>query len=318
MPGAIKQWDQKVILQKIEATDGTDAGPAVGTDALKVLNYRPTFMDADGRVRPFEKKHLGGDPTLLSAFRRGASFDMEMHGSGAAATPPPWMAVARIAGFNAGVPTPAAGPTSVVQSPVSDIPSATHWGYLDDLLLKALGCRATMSFRLADDEVPMFSFGLLGRPPQTLAEEAVPGTPTISGYVEPLIASSEVTTFSLDGFALALRSWEMSNNADLSLRSLIGPADRIQMRNRPWAGAVVGRVPSLAAKNYFANIRPGTFMAAQAVHGTTAGNIVQIDTPRLQISGNVDLTEEAGELMITLPVTALPVNGNDELVFTTK
>lgn len=315
MAGAIKNFDRKVILQKVEATEGVDAGPAVATDALQVLNYRPTFMTADGKVRNIERPHLGADPVLLSAIRRGATFDMEMHGSGTATGIPPWMKVLRIGGMNAGVVN---GVISVVQSPVSDIDSATHWAYLDDLLVKTIGTRATIGFTIEDDEYPIFSVSALGRAPITLAEQAVPGAPTLAGYIDPVLASTENTTFTLDGFALPLRRWTMSNNADLALRSLIGPADRVFMRNRPWAGTIVGRLPDLTAKNYFEKIRPGTTMVAQAVHGVTVGNIVQVDTPRLQISGDVDISEEAGELMITLPVTALPVAGNDEITFTSK
>ncbi len=59
-------------------------------------------------------------------------------------------------------------------------------------------------------------------------------------------------------------------------------------------------------------------MAAQLVHGAAAGNIVEIAAPALQISGNVDFSEEAGEWMMTIPVTALPVAGNDEVTFTSK
>jgi len=314
MAGAIKLFEKKVILLKVEAAEGTDAAPGVATDALKVLNYRPTFMDAEGRVRNIDKAHLGANPTLLSAFKRGAAFDMEMHGSGTAIGVPPWMKALRFGGMDAGV----VGAASVAQSPVSDVVTATHWGYLDDLLLKTIGARATIGFTIADEEVPMFNVSMLGRPPTNLAEQAVPGAATIAGYIDPLLASSENTTFTLDGFALPLRSWTMSNNADLAFRSLIGPVDRVQMRNRPWGGSIVGRVPDLNVKNYFANIRPGTLMPAQLVHGAAVGNIVQIDCPALQISGNVDITEEAGEWMMTIPVTALPVAGNDEVVFTSK
>lgn len=315
MAGAIKNFDKKVILYKIEVTEGTDSAPTSAADALKVLGYTPQFMDADGKVRQIEKAFFGADPVLLGAIKRGASFDMEIHGGGTNVTVPPWMKVMRIAGFDAGVVT---GANSVVQKPITDgIPSATHWGYIDDLLMTTIGARATVGFTFEDDEYPRFSFSLLGRAPATLAATAVPTNPTITGYVDPVLASTENTTFTLAGFAAPLRRFSLSNNADLQYRSLIGPSDRVNMRNRPWGGQLVIRVPDLAAKDYFANIRPGTTMAASLVHGITAGNIVKVDTPALQISGNVDLSEEGGELMATLPVNALPVTGNDEIVFTT-
>jgi Phage tail tube protein len=310
-----KNWEQKVILLKLETTEGTDAAPTNLLNALRVLNYQPTFMDADQKVRNIEKAYFGADPVAMAAFKRGATFDMEMAGSGTAIGIPPWMVPLQIAGFGA----PVVGSTSVVSSPITaGIPSATHWSYIDNLLLKTIGARATVDFKIQDDEYPLFSFNLLGRPPALLAEEAIPGTPTFTNYVDPLLSATENTTFTLAGFALPLRSWEMSSNSDLQLRSLIGPQDRVNYANRNWNGNIVGELPDLTSQNYFSNIRPGTTMAATCVQGITTGNIVQIDTPRLQISGNVTLTEEQGKVMFTMPVTALPNAGNDEVVFTSK
>jgi hypothetical protein len=323
MPGAVKNYDQKVILWKIEATEGTDAAPASPTDALRVLNYRPTFMDADKRVRNIEKGYQGANPVALTSIKRGASFDMEMHGGGVSAgtTVPPWMKVLRCAGLDAGVVT---GGNSVKQTPISNsptvsIPSATSWAYIDDALLKTIGARCAVGFRIEDDEWPMFMVTMLGRAPTTLFEQAAPASVVPpSGYIDPVLCSSENTTFTWLGFSPALRRWEMNSNSENQYRSLIGPQDRINQRNRDWNGSIVMRVPDLTAKDYFAGIRPGTTGAASAVHGTVAGNIVQIDTPALQVTGNVDFSEEGGELMATFPVTALPVTGNDEITFTSK
>ena len=308
-----KSFDKKVILLKQESTEGTDAAPAVGADALRVLNYQPQFMDADQKVRNIEKAYFGADPVAMANFKRGASFDMEMHGGGAAGTAPQWMKFARFAGFAAPV---LVADTSATMSPTSTVPSASHWAYIDDLLLKTVGARGNIGYTVEDDEFPIFSCSLLGRPPVNLAEEAVPGSPTISGVVDPVIASSEATTFTLDGYAVGLRRMTMNANVDLQFRSLIGPQDKVLYRERNWNGQIVIELPNLSAKNYFEKVRPGTKMVSELVHGTVAGNIVTIDHPALQVSGNVELSEEQGVLMATLPVTALPVSGNDEVVFT--
>lgn len=317
MAGEDKNWDKKVILWKIEPVEGTDAGPAAPADALKVLNYRPTFMDAERKVRNIEKGYFGANPVALTAFKRGASFDMEIHGGGNAAgtTVPPWMKVLRAAGFDAGVVT---GANSVVQSPITaGIPTATHWGYIDDLLLKTIGGRASVGFRIEDDDYPMFSVAYLGRPPVSLADQAAPASiANPAGYIDPVMASSELTTFTWDGYPVGLRRWEMNSNADNQYRSLINLQDRFNYRNRDWNGTVVVQIPDLTVKNYFANIRPGATAPATATHGNVAGNIVKVDAPALQITGNVEISEEGGKTMASFPVTALPVAGNDEVVFT--
>jgi hypothetical protein len=317
MPGAFKDWNSKVILVEAEVTEGTDPTPTVALDAFRVLNYQPTFMDADQKVRALEKAFFGADPVAMAAFKRGATFDMEIHGGGLAAgtTVPPWMRMLRFCGFAAAV----VGANAVTQAPTtSSITSATHYGWIDDLLLKTLGMRGSVGFTIEDDEYPRLSFNTLGRPPATLAEQSVPGNPTISGYIDPVLASTENTTFTYDGFAAPLRRFTMSDNATLEMRSLINPQDRVIYSGRAWRGEIVVEVGDLTAKNYFTGIREGTTKAAQVVHGVTPGNIVQVDTPRLQVTGNVALSQEQNRLMATFPVTALPNTGNDEILFTSK
>lgn len=317
MAGQNKDWGKKLILFKIETVEGTDAAPTSTANTLKVLNYVPTFMDADQKTRNIEKAFFGADPVAMANFKRGATWDMEMHGAGAPAGTgvPPWMLPLQIAGFGAAV----VGPSSVSISPISTgVFSASHWAYIDDLLLKTIGARASVGFKIEDDEYPIFSFNLLGIPPTILAEQSVPTPVPVTGYIDPVLSTSENTTFTLDGFALALRRWEMNSNSENALRSLIGPKDRVSQTGRAWSGTIVGEIPDLTTKNYFTNVRPGTRMVAQAVQGIVSGNIVQVDAPALQVTGNIEISEEGGKAMMSVPVSAIPVNGNDEIVFTTK
>lgn len=308
-----KSWDKKVVLFKDEVTEGVDSAPVVATNGFRVRNYQPTFMDADGKVRALEKAYLGADPVTMSAFKRGASFEIEMAGGGApVGTVPQWMKFARYCGFAAPV---IVATTSATQDPSSTVVSGTHWAYLDNLLMKATGGRGSMGYTIEDDEIPIFNCSYLGIPPTVLAEEATPGAVVLAGVTDPVISSTENTEFLLGGFEVPLRRMTMNANADLQYRSLIGPPDKIMYRNRNWNGQIVIELPDLATKNYFTQIRPGTTMASSLAQGNIAGNIVTITHPALQITGNVELSEEQGCVMATMPVTALPVVGNDEVKF---
>lgn len=311
----MKYYDKKVILQKIEVTEGTDAAPVVGTDAILTRNYSPNALESDSRTRPLDLPFFGARPTVPINLRRGATFEVDMAGSGTTTGVPPWMKLNRIAGFDAGT----VGASSVVQIPISSgVPSATHWTYIDNLLLKAIGCRASMGIRVTDDEFPFFTYTVQGRAPTLLAEEATPGAATLTAFKDPVLASSENTTFLLDTYAVPLRSLELDANIDLTYRSLIGLQDRVMWRNRSWGGRIVTELPDLSAKDYFAKIRPGTTMVMSLVHGTVAGNIVQVDAPKVQITG-ADLSEEDGALMFTMDVVLQPSTaGNDEITFTSK
>jgi hypothetical protein len=310
-----KFYDKKVILQKIETTEGTDAAPTVTTDAILTRNYTPNFVEMERRERNIEVPYFGAKPATPVKLQRGATFEVEMAGAGATATTvPAWMKLNRIAGFDAGVP----GASNVVQTPIStSIPSATHWSYIDNLLMQTIGARASMGIRVEDDEIPFFTYTVRGRAPTALASEAVPGSPTVTAFTTPMLACTENTTFLLDTFAAPLRRLELDSNNDLAYRSLIGPLDRVTWRNRAWGGRIVIELPDLTAKDYFAKIRPGTTMALSLTHGVGVGNIVSIAAPKVQILG-VDLPEEDGILMASFDVILQPSAGNDEITFTTS
>lgn len=310
-----KFYDRKVILQKIETTEGTDASPVVGADAILTRDYAPNVFDMDTRTRNLDLPWFGARPVIPINLRRGATFNVDLAGAGTATGVPAWMKLNRLAGFDAGV----VGASSVVQTPISaSIPSATHWAYLDNLLLKAIGARANVGIRIEDDEFPYFAYTVLGRAPSTGGEtESSPAGPTLTAWKDPVVASTENTTFSLDGFALPLRRLELNSNNDLAFRSLIGPVDRVTWRNRAWGGTILGELPDLASKDYFQKLRPGTTMVLSVTHGTAAGNIVSIAAPKVQIT-SIDLPDEDGIMMLSLGVILQPNAGNDEITFTSS
>lgn len=312
-----KFFDRKVILQKIETAEGTDAAPTVATDAILTRNYTPTFIESDVRTRNYDRPYFGARPSSPINLRRSSTFDIDMAGSGTATGVPAWMSVNRIAGFDAGVVTPTTGP--VTQKPISSgVPSATHWAYIDNLLMKTIGGRASMGIRVEDDEFPFFTYSFQGRAPTVIVEEATPGVPTLTAYKDPVLANTENTTFSLDGYNLALRRLELDANNDLAFRSLIGPEDRVTWRNRGWAGRILGELPDLTTKNYFSNFRPGTLIPLSLIHGKTAGNIVEVSAPRVQITG-IDVAEEDGIAMLALDVALVPTDaGNDEITLISR
>ncbi len=318
-----KSYEQKVILFRRETTDGVGPDPTGPLNAIKVLNYTPTFLTVEQKVRAVDVPYLGAKPVLLSAPQRGASWEIEMAGGGTAVTPTAWARVLESCGF--GVPNAGASSVTSTYNPNTS-QSFSHWAAFQDEqdsafsgLMKTIGGRASVGFRIVDDEFPVFTFNYLGRPPAgAWWEEGPMPVPTYTGQADPDLASSENTTFSLDGYALPLRSIEMNANNDLQYRSLIGPADYTTIRQRSWSGTILAEMPRIAAKDYVAKAKASATMAMQIVHGVTAGRIVQIDAPKVQITGDIALSEEQGKVMVSLPVTCLPNNGNDEVVFTSK
>jgi len=311
-----KNAEKKLLLYKMEVTEGTDPAPVVGTDAILTRNLDATKWEGDKGVRQLDGLYAGARPSYYKQIRKPISFEVEIAGSGVSAvTVPAWMKLNRICGFDAGV----AGGSSVVQTPIfTPIPSATVYPFYDNLLVNALGCRGNMQMTFEDDEIPFFMYNLLGFPPAAMVSESTPGAPTLTAFAAPVLVNTANTTFSLGGYSPGLRKLTIDCGAKIEPRSLTGPADRIMWRNREMTGSVTIEHPDLTAKNYFTNVIARSIQALQIIHGTVAGNIVQIDAARCEID-LPDLSEEQGALMQTLPLRLLPtVAGNDELIITSK
>jgi hypothetical protein len=312
-----KNADKRILLAKIEATEGTDSAPTAAANAFVTVGLDATGLDADTKVRNTDGQYFGARPSVLAQVRRPVRFNVEIAGSGVSAiTPPAWMALNRVCGFNAGV----AGASSVVQSPITDaIPSMTLWPFYDNLRVAALGSRGNLTLTFEDDEIPLFGYDMMGFPPAGLVAEAAPGAPTFANQAAPLIVSTQNTTFSLGGYAAPLRRLSINLGNRIEPRSLVGPVDRAVLRNREATFEAVIELPDLGTKNYFTNLENRATQALQLVHGIAAGNIVEVAGPRAEI-GAITLSEEAGVMMATVPGRLLPsaASGNDELTITSK
>ena len=76
----------RLIQTKIESSSGSDSSPA-GTDALLVRNLDVTPIEAETVSRDLIRSYMGNSDQLLSNVRVALNFEVEIAGSGAAATP---------------------------------------------------------------------------------------------------------------------------------------------------------------------------------------------------------------------------------------
>lgn len=311
-----KSADKKYLLGKIEVSEGIDATPTVGANAILTVGLDATGLEGDQKVRELDGQFAGSRPSVFKQIRKPVSFGIEIAGSGVSATTvPAWMAFLRMCGFDAGV----VGGSSVVQTPINpwSAPSMTLWPMYDNLKVAALGARANLQITIEDDEIPMFNLTAMGFPPVGTVSEAALGALTIANQADPVLASTANTTFSFDGYAAALRRLTIDWGVKLEPRSLVGPADRVAQRNREPTGVALVEFPDIGTKNFFTKMNSRATGALQVVHGTVAGNIVQLDAPKME-TGLITTPEDGGFLMANIPFRLLPNAGNDELIITSK
>lgn len=201
-------------------------------------------------------------------------------------------------------------------APVSEsFDSITIYYNNDGVLHKATGSRGTVKFGLNVKQIPVMTFiftALYNSPSDTAA-------PTVDydAFLQPKIANTANTTdFSLHGFSGYLQSMEFDMANDVQFRTLIG-YQSVNIIDRKPAGTFVLEAPTMADKNFFDAAIDGDVDTMSITHGNFSGNIIMLDAPRVSIQ-NPNYQDSQGVQMLSIPFTATPDSGNDELLITVK
>lgn len=304
-----RYYRKLALLGKIEATYGTDAVPTGVANAIQANNVTLTPLEATEVSRDLMLPYLGQQGVELANQYVRMQYQVELAGSGTAGTAPAFGPLLRACGL---AETVTAG-VSVSYSPVSGNYEAlsTYWN-ADGVRHIALGMRGNVSAELTPAKIPYLKFdliGLLG----TVSDQALPAV-TLTGFKRPKIVNKANTTLSLFGSAQRAESFTADFGQKAEFRGLIG-YEGIEISDRSATGTVVVEARSVAADDWMGRATARTRGVLQLVHGTTAGNIVTIDAPAVEI-GKPTQGQTQGILNYSLPLMFCTDAGNDELTFT--
>ena len=305
-----------LLLVKQEVTSGTDAIPTAALNAIMCRAITPQLINAEFVDRTFIRPYKGGDSKIAVGVHRVLECEVELAGSGAAGTAPKWAPMLKACGFAETI----TASTSAVYDPVSaGEPTVTIYGYLDGLLFKMTGCKGTVSIELSAKAIPVLKFKFLGEYTDP-SDVGIPAGADFSGFTQPkTVGKLNTPTATFFGTSAVMQSISVDIANELSYRDLIGGGGPSSQDRNPTGSAVI-ELTTVAVKNWATMVKNGVTGAASIVHGTVAGNIIQLDMPKLQINGETSISDDASNAMLTVPFAALPngVNGNDEIKITVK
>jgi hypothetical protein len=296
---------KRFLVAKIEGVYGTDSLPT-GAQAIQCNDLSITPLESDlserGLLRPF----LGASEKLTAAARVKIEATVELTGSGAAGTVPNVDALLRACGM-AAVTT--AG-VSVAYNPVSGaFESATLYFNQDGLLHKCTGSRGTWSIDMKTKAIPTLKFSMTGIY-SPVVDAAAPAS-VYSGVQTPVIVGA-ATTVSLHGFAGAVESLNINLGVNVAYRELINNSKSIAITDRASDGDITLEMPTVAAKDWFAAVMAVNTGPLSVVHGSVAGNIVQIDGPKVSVN-SPSYSDSDGNVMLKMNTLFVPNVGNDEI-----
>ena len=304
---------KRVILIETESSYGTDPTPAA-TDVVLVTDLSITPQSSDVVNRDVVRPYLGSSEQLLANTRVECTFSVELAGSGTAGTAPRYGNALKATGLSETV----ASGTSVTYAPVSSSFSSVTIHYnVDGVRHKVTGCRGSFTISAEVGSIPTIDFtftGIYNAPTDT----ALP-TVTYGNQATPLIFKNGNTTgFQLLSYAGALQSLTMDLGVSTVYRELVGGTKEVIVTDRASNGSVTIEAPTIAQKDYFsAALTDSSLGNLQFLHGTTAGNKVQLTSTKVDI-GDVNYGEMDGVAMLEIPYTLVPSAANNEfsLIYT--
>jgi len=308
----------KTLLAKLEDTYGNDPTPT-GTDAVLTSDLQIEPYAGPVVSRNLDRSTLGGETQINTSPQVQVSFNVEIAGSGTAGTAPAYAAVLKACGFSEADSSPTG--TSKIYTPLSSTwPSVTFYFYHDGQRHKILGARGNMSLSLTRGEIPRFTFTFIGQ--YDTPTVASPSGVDVDDYTAPVpVTNTNTPTYTLGGSPVADLTAEsltidMGNN--IVPRNIIN-ADEIHLTDRNVTGSTVVEAVLTSTKDWFTDaVESHTTINTQAlqlIHGTTSGNIVQLDAPAVQLS-TVAQNDSDGILVYSFGMNFTPSSGNDELTIT--
>ena len=306
-------FDKKLLLLKTETVYGTDSVPTGAVNAILGFNFQFDPNPQSPIARRPNRPYLGNAKRPIAARHVGLNFDVEIAGSGALGTVPGYGPALRAGGMAETINVS----TSVEYDPVSgSYESASLYFNMDGVEHRALGYRAGLAIVAEANSVPVYRFTGMG----LHVDPAAVAFPTadFTGFREPLPVEEQTTpTFTLDGFAATMRSLNFDLAHRVIYRNHVN-TESVEITGREPTGTVQIEAPPLATKNFFDIAKAETLVVMQLVHGTAAGDIVQIDAPAVQLM-NPRYEDVDGLAYLTMDLNPTPTtSGDDELKVTVR
>lgn len=315
--------DTSIILAKVEPVYGTYTAPAPATDAVVVFGYNPTPLESEQVRRQIERGFPGTYPSKRTAKRARDPFSVELCGSGAVATPAQFAPLLRACLFGAPVPTVATDCAYPLAS-TGDGSSISLLSYKGELArMRRKGVRGNVTMDFTERQLPFLGFDLIGLiEGASTVDAGVPTGVVLPTYPAPVEVNLDNTAVQLGGATLGLKQLTINFGLKTEYYSTTGGRAVIFGKDdsgdrRSITGSARFEMPDPATKNYFADLDSDVALAFSLIHGTIAGNIVELTSARTFIS-NVSISVEQGKLFLNVDLEFVPTAANNEFVFKTR
>ncbi|SES12569.1 hypothetical protein SAMN04487958_107203 [Vreelandella subterranea] len=309
---------KKLLLVAPESEYGAGADLAAAI-LLVVSELESSPYEGDRVERARIRQTFGAEVEANAAPYTTVTATIPLAGSGTAGTPPNFGLLLRACGMSETIVSDV-GSESVTYQPATDEhESACVWFVEDGQLQKVPGARGTIEFSLTAKEYPTMQYTMTGfyQRPEAHTD---PVTQTVTDIADELVVNKQNTaTFSVHGHEGCGQSMSFSLGNEVVHRALIG-CEGVYITDRSVSGQVEIEAPDITTKNYFEAMESHegvTLGVIELEHGKTAGNIVNIRGPKVQLA-TLSRNDADGLVHYQMDARYTPDAGDDEIAITFK
>ncbi|SCW56238.1 hypothetical protein SAMN02927924_01372 [Sphingobium faniae] len=306
-----------VVLAKKEVTYGVDSAPTVAANGILTRNYSGKPVDMDRIERNLDQRVFGALASVPSNERRTVSYEVEIAGSGDAGTAPAWMELLEACGMAAPVVTADVDAVQDFAAPGTVGSSISQYDFMSDQRRKAVGVVGNFTMDFTAGAYPFFGFNWMGLvPAATPFDKSAPGAVDVSRWQQAVEVNIDNSEMLLDGHSCIVRSWRADAGVTTAMRNLVGKR-YVRRGNHSFTSTAVIEAPDIQTKDFIQSLRTGSLLPWSLDHGVTAGNIIGLESAKVQIT---DITEsnEDDTLMWTVAMTHTVEGGSADLTITAK
>lgn len=303
--------DRSFLLAKVETTYGTDSVPTA-TNVLFAENVRHRLMGTRERGAP-AKPGVGQVVGQIYGEHAEVSFEIPLAASGVAGTAPKWGLLPKACGWGETI----VASTSVTYALAADPQAADSLTLVWNdgrRLHKVTGWRGRMGLKLSSGKRPMLTFTGKGLY-VAVTTRALPAhaDATWTGWVDARPIAQGRTTFALNSVNLPVRDLSIDASDNVLFNDLPHQENVTLRGARTFSGSVKATTPLPSALDLEGLWTGGSVITAALVHGTTAGQIVTVNTKAQY--GQPEYGDENGEDVFTQPFDLQPsaLNVDDEI-----
>lgn len=311
------------ILAKQETTAGTDAVPTGAADAVLVSNVTVTPLESTNVDRALIRPYFGGSEQLVAAYFSKVSFDVELAGSGTAATAPAWGDLLLGCAHSEALLT---APARVEYLPASTaLKTLSIYVYDDGVLHKLIGAMGNVKLSAKVGQIPRWSFEFWGTyaavsaaatPSLTLTAYRLPPVMNKASTIDVTLGATYATGALTGGTTFPSTGLDLDWGNAVQFTQLLSQ-ERIDITDRNVTGSVEFDLTAAQEVTAIGDVIAAATQSLAITIGTAAGNKIIVHAPLAQRI-NPRKSELNGTRLIGFDLRLIPNAGNDEVRIVTQ